>query len=108
MIYIREIIMPLEEGGFTSEDKQKNFNVYINYLRSDEQKKATLEHELNHIRGGDFNRIGEPVELIELENEARTAAEKNIFEQFQDDEILYLGYCDLPLDIAKIIKDYER
>lgn len=90
MIYIREIIMPQELGGFTIEDKHKDYNVYLNYLRSDEQKKATLEHELNHIKGGDFNRF-DPVEVIEADCRARDSAEQEI-----KDTILYLGYCELP------------
>lgn len=83
--------MSLKVGGFTIEDKSKDYNVYLNYLRSDEQKKATLEHELNHIRGGDFNRKDVPVEVIEAQCRARDSAEMEI-----KDTILYLGYCELP------------
>lgn len=91
MIFIREVNLPSCISGVTLEDNQKDYNVYINYAKSYNEKKATLEHELCHILGGDFNRFDDSVEQIEADNRQRSLAEFEI-----EDEIQYLGYCEIP------------
>lgn len=90
MIFIREIELPGDCNGFTIEDEEKNYNVYLNHFRSLDAKKATLEHELNHIQGGDFRRY-ENVEKVEARNSKRNLKEYEI-----KNEIQYLGYVEVP------------
>lgn len=89
MIFIREIKLPGDCNGFTIQDNEKNYNVYLNHEISDEKKKATLKHELCHIQGGDFNRY-DVVEKIEANNRSRCFKEWEI-----EDEVQSLGYVEL-------------
>lgn len=50
MIFIRETEMPMCVRGYTSPDKDDNYNIYINKDLNDDVKRKTLEHELNHIK----------------------------------------------------------
>lgn len=53
MIFVREQEMPsIRIRGYTSPDRDGNYNVYINRDLSDEVKKKVLEHELSHIEKG--------------------------------------------------------
>ena len=55
-IYYRNIDAPLTVRGFTIEDADGDYNVYINSLLSDEAAQKTREHELRHIKNGDFQK----------------------------------------------------
>lgn len=52
---VRFIDMPLNTKGVTVEDENGFFNVYINKNLSAEQQNFALEHEIKHIRRGDFD-----------------------------------------------------
>lgn len=54
MIFIREIPLPYGVRGFTTPDIDDNYNIYINEKLSDEQKRRTLDHEMEHIKNDDF------------------------------------------------------
>ena len=53
MIFIREIPLPYGVRGFTAPDIDNNYNVYINQKLSDDQKRRTLDHEMEHIKNED-------------------------------------------------------
>ncbi len=46
--------MPYGVRGFTTPDIDDNYNIYINEKLSDEQKRRTLDHEMEHIKNDDF------------------------------------------------------
>lgn len=52
---VRFIDLPLTTKGVTVEDANGFFNIYINENLSVEQQQAALEHEMTHIRRGDFD-----------------------------------------------------
>lgn len=52
---VRFIDLPLTTKGVTVEDANGFFNIYINENLSVEQQQAALEHEMAHIRRGDFD-----------------------------------------------------
>jgi len=53
-VFIRLMNLPVKVHGFTVLDNDSNYNVYINSLYSYEEAQKTLNHELNHIKNGDF------------------------------------------------------
>ena len=63
-VIVRIISMPLSVRAFTVPDAQGDYNVYLNGLLSDEQRKKSLVHEKEHIRRGDFFKEL-PVRVIE-------------------------------------------
>lgn len=89
MIYVREINLPGDCRGFTIEDNEKNYNVYVNHLLDDSTKNATLRHEIDHVIGGDFCQHGN-VEAIEAINSGRVLDDLE-----ENGEIQYLGFCSL-------------
>ena len=52
---VRFINLPLTTKGVTVEDANGFFNIYINENLSVEQQQQALEHEMRHIRRGDFD-----------------------------------------------------
>jgi hypothetical protein len=66
---VREIKMPSDYLGFIKEDSDGIFNIYINEDLSDEMKKKTVLHEVEHAERGDFSSLL-PVELLEATNQA--------------------------------------
>lgn len=54
MVRVRLIELPLSIRGFTREDVDGNYLVFINDNLSDERKRKTLIHELKHINKEDF------------------------------------------------------
>lgn len=89
MIFVREADLPGDCRGFTMVDAEKNYNVYLNHCLDDRVKSATLEHELNHVAGGDFCRCGD-VDAVEAINSGRCLNDLEA-----DGEIQYLGFCEL-------------
>lgn len=62
-------VVPIPDGGvraFTVKDKDENYNIYLNASLSDEMQKEAFQHELEHIRRGDFD-SGVDVQVIETE-----------------------------------------
>lgn len=56
--------MPYGVRGFTTPDIDDNYNIYINEKLSDEQKRRTLDHEMEHIKNDDFYSF-EDISVIE-------------------------------------------
>lgn len=54
MTYIRKIQLPMTVRGFTVEDQDGNFNIYINQDLSDEAMRKACVHELYHVYNYDF------------------------------------------------------
>lgn len=52
--YIRSIRLPMSIRGFTIQDSEGEYNIYINDRLSVEQFNKTLAHEEAHIKNGDF------------------------------------------------------
>lgn len=68
--FYRLIRMPGGCRGFVLEDPDGNYNVYINECLSDEQKRITARHELDHIRHGDLHKE-DPAHIIESQERER-------------------------------------
>ena len=62
--YIYLIIMPPKIYSFVRPNADGTYSVYLDPRRSYLQRKRDLEHELNHIRNGDFYN-GLPIHSIE-------------------------------------------
>lgn len=56
--------MPYGVRWFTTPDIDDNYNIYINEKLSDEQKRRTLDHEMEHIKNDDFYSF-EDISVIE-------------------------------------------
>ena len=57
--------LPTKFYGLTIRDKEGDFNIFINSRMSRERQIEAYEHELEHIRRGDFSRSGS-VDIIEI------------------------------------------
>lgn len=64
-IYLRCMPLPCKVHGMTVRDEEGDYNVYLNARETYEANQKTLQHELRHIRGDDFDRQA-PIEDIEL------------------------------------------
>ena len=53
-IFIRLVRLPSTVYGVTVKDENGDFNVYINSDLSKSAQDRAIEHELKHIRRGDF------------------------------------------------------
>lgn len=62
--YIYLIIMPPKIYSFVRPNSDGTFSIYLDPRRSYLQRKSDLDHELNHIRNGDFYN-GLPIQSIE-------------------------------------------
>lgn len=65
MIFLRYRDFDLSVKGFTVLDEDGNYNIYINSRYSYDCRVATLAHEMDHIKNGDFDKVGIPAHLIE-------------------------------------------
>ena len=68
-IIIRLMPLPAHVRAFTMPDAQGDYNVYINVLLSREQQDRSFQHELRHIRRGDFYKRDQSAKEIEAENQ---------------------------------------
>ena len=66
-IIIRLMPLPVHVRAFTMADEQGDYNVYINALLSAEQQARSYQHELRHIRRGDFFKRDKTAKEIEGE-----------------------------------------
>ncbi len=57
MYYIRFVKLPFTVRGFCVEDENGFYNIYINDRLSHETQKLTIEHEKNHIKNNDFQKL---------------------------------------------------
>ena len=64
-IYEKLINLPTTVPAYTIRDPAGDFTIFINARMSQERQKKACEHELKHIRNGDFDRTGS-VDLIEI------------------------------------------
>lgn len=64
-IIIRLMPLPVHVRAFTMPDEQGDYNVYINALLSAEQQVRSYQHELRHIRRGDFFKRDKTAKEIE-------------------------------------------
>lgn len=65
-VIIRHIDAPYCVWGFSLPDSDGIYNIYINYKVPRDRVKEVIEHELEHIRNGDFYRC-DPAHAIEAE-----------------------------------------
>lgn len=63
--YIRFITLPQSIHGMTVRDRDGFYNIYINDRQSVDAQQRAIDHEINHIRSGDFDNISVPLEIIE-------------------------------------------
>lgn len=60
MIYTRlSTNLPSGVGGFTLLDAEGDYTIFLNAHDSSEHNKKTVEHEMEHIKHGDFYNTGE-------------------------------------------------
>lgn len=64
-IITRLASLPPGISGLTVRDRNGDYNIYINARLNRETQLQTYEHELHHIRTGDFDRPGS-ADLIEI------------------------------------------
>ena len=62
-IFVRYMKMPTGVKGFTIREDADTYDVYINPAYCYAQQVETYEHEMEHIRNGDFERNGEVNEM---------------------------------------------
>lgn len=62
---VRFVPLPLRVHGLTVLDENGLYNVYINSNQTEDIQRAAYEHELEHIRRGDFSHPEKPLDLIE-------------------------------------------
>ena len=55
-VRVRYLKMPVSVRGFTVREDADVYDVYINPIYTYESQMETYEHELTHIRRGDFER----------------------------------------------------
>lgn len=61
--------MPCHLKGFTKKNDDESFTIFINAKHNKEQQLATYQHEIRHIRNGDFNnRELKSADVIEFRN----------------------------------------
>lgn len=68
MIYVRYKDFDYAVRGFTIQDEQGDYNVYINSRYSSSSQRRTFIHELKHIRNRDFDKLI-PAHIIERLND---------------------------------------
>ena len=56
-IFIRYLSLPCTIKGLTIQDKEGNYNVYINSRLTYESNQQTMQHELLHISSNDFQKL---------------------------------------------------
>lgn len=54
ILYIRLVPGPLCFHAYTEPDRDGNYNIYVNADLCHEAQVEAVEHELEHIRGGDL------------------------------------------------------
>ena len=64
LIFVRVIELDFAVRGFTVQDADGNYNIYLNARYCREQQRRTLSHEMNHIANGDFDKKS-PAHIIE-------------------------------------------
>ena len=62
---VRFVNLPTKVRAYTIRDEECDFNIYINARISNDQQLAAYDHEIKHIKNGDFNKEM-PVGLIEI------------------------------------------
>ena len=67
-VIVRIVDMPAGVRGLTLPDIDGVFDVYINGKLSPEDQRKTFEHELEHIRKGDWQRL-DCMSVAEIEQE---------------------------------------
>lgn len=77
---IRYINLPCTVKGFTVQDENSFYNVYINANLSDDEQNEAVLHELSHIENDDFEKLDENLNVIE--NEVIINVKNNIIKVF--------------------------
>lgn len=54
MVRCQLVEMPLSIRGFTREDVNGNYTIFINANLNEERREKTFQHELKHIANEDF------------------------------------------------------
>lgn len=67
IIYRETDAFDINVRGFVKMDSDGNYNIYIHRDLSDEAKKKTLEHELNHIK---YGHLSIPDSVLYIEHQA--------------------------------------
>ena len=64
-IFTKLVDLPTSIRAYTVRDKNDDFNIYINARLSSEQRMEAYEHEMRHIRRGDFRKAAK-ADMIEI------------------------------------------
>jgi hypothetical protein len=56
-VYLRFIALPHTIKGLTVQDEAGDYNIYINARLGYEANQQTLQHEVQHIKNHDFNKL---------------------------------------------------
>ena len=75
--FCREVELPMTINGVTVEDSDGTYCVYINSLKSEEDKRCAYLHEVIHIREDHFHQPGRTEEELEAETEHLLKEEKH-------------------------------
>ena len=70
MIIVRYKDFDYAVKGFTIQDEQGDYNIYINSRYSSFSQRKTVLHELKHIKNGDFDKQI-PAHLIERQTNGK-------------------------------------
>lgn len=54
-IFYRLVDLPLSVRGFTLQDQDGDYNVYVNQNLCPAAMERTIQHELEHIKSGDLS-----------------------------------------------------
>lgn len=65
---IREVDLPPGVHGVVRIDGDGVANIYLSLRDSDEEKKKTIKHEVNHVR---FGHVASGLDVREMEQEAQ-------------------------------------
>ncbi len=58
--------MPTRIKGFIRPNEDGSYTVMLNARHSSEQNKHTLDHEIRHIKNGDYDDVDASVDAIEI------------------------------------------
>lgn len=72
--FIRLIPMPSFCGGFTLEDENGDYNIYVNEGLCHLKIEETIKHEMRHIENNDFHKY---VDVVIAETKAKQPTEIN-------------------------------
>lgn len=65
-IYVQYANLPTKIKGFVKSNQDGSCTIMLNARHSSEQNKSTLDHEIRHIKNGDYDDVDASVDTIEI------------------------------------------